>query len=391
MDMAHGRVTPDGDAPIDRVAVSGAALAALMQAVNSSSGDCDGVLFGHVERNTTSTMVDEDVGAQTSHEISAVVTGHFCSGGVTSFYDATGNIDILKFAQMIGEREVRGGDPPIGWFVGRRGSTMRHSMREYTVTTNLRSSQFRVPEDAAVTSEGHRNENVKDFRALNSSNALLGEGNDLASKEVVAGSRKPAHESAASKLVGIPSSSPCIFFLFTESTDTSSIQTHEYRAYQFRAKLSGAGCFESRSVKIVNIGPAVVNRGLYDSFAPVAPFPWFLKSSSLDDGSSDEGLRRLSMVPHNADVQMEGMEGIQEADQALLDMYSQDFSVDRLHSLIKTEGEGGSVRELETLYRTMLKKLDVLAKEVCEGNEVVYEQELANSKLKMALQSAGRR
>lgn len=370
--MAHGRPTPDGDTPVERVAISGAALAAVMQAVNSSPGDCDGVLFGLVERNTTSTMVDEDVGPQTSHDISAVVTGHFCSGGVTSFYDATGNIDVVKFAQMIGEREARGGDPPIGWFIGRRGSTMRPSMREFTVTANLRSTQFRVPEDAAVSSEDLKDGKVKDSRTPNSSNALLGEGNGLSSKEVLVGSRNPSsREGAVSKLIGIPPSSPCIFFLFTESTDTNSIHTHEYRAYQYRTKLSGVGCFVSRSVRIVNIGPALVNRGLYDSFAPVAPFPWFLKSSALDDESSDEGLRRLSMVPHNADVQMGGLE---DADQALLDMYSQDFSVDRLHSLIRTEGEGGSVRELETLYRTMLRKLDVLAKQVCEGNEVIFEQ-----------------
>lgn len=244
---------------------------------------------------------------------------------------------------------------------------MRPSMREYTVTANLRGTQFSAPEDAAVGSEDVRDGKVKDSRTLNSSNALPGEGNGLSSKEVMVGSRNP---SAVSKLIGIPSSSPCIFFLFTESTDANSIHTHEYRAYQYRTKLSGAGCFESRSVRIVNIGPALVTR-LYDSFAPVAPFPWFMKSSALDDESSDEGLRRLSMTPHNADVQMEG---VQEADRALLDMYSQDFTVDRLHSLIRTEGEGGSVRELETLYRTMLRKLDVLAKQVCEGNEVIFEQ-----------------
>lgn len=360
--MAHGRPTPDGDSPVERVAVSGAALAALMQAVNSSPGDCDGVLFGHVERNTTSTMVDEDVGPQTSHDISAVVTGHFCSGTVTSFYDATGNIDVVKFAQMIGEREARGGDPPIGWFVGRRGSAMRPSMREHTVTSNLRSRQFCVPEDVAVSSEDLRDGKVKDSRE---------EEDGMSSKEVALGSRNTSHEGAVPKLIGVPSSSPCIFFLFTESTDANSIHTHEYRAFQYRTKLSGAGCFESRSVRIVNIGPALVNRGLYDSFAPVAPFPWFLKSSAVDDESSYEGLRRLSMAPHSADVHMEG---VQEADQALLDMYSQDFSVDRLHSLIRTEGEGGSVRELETLYRTMLRKLDVLAKQVCEGNQLIYEQ-----------------
>lgn len=384
--MAHGRSTPDGDTPVERVAVSGAALAALMQAVNSSAGDCDGVLFGHVELNTTSTMVDEDVGSHTSHDSTAVVTGHFCSGRVMSFYDATGHIDAAKFAQMVGEREARGGDPPIGWFVGRRGTAMRPSMRELAVTANLRNTQFSAPEDAAAGSEDLRDGKVKDSRTLNSSNGLVGEGNGLSSKEVLVGRKNSPQGGAASKLIGLPSSSPCVFFLFTESSDANSIHTHEYRAFQYRTKLSGAGCFETRSVNIVNIGPAF--RGLYDSFAPVAPFPWFLKSSALDGESSDEGLRRLSMVPHNADVQMDGSQG---ADQALLDMYSQDFSVDRLHSLIRTEGEGGSVRELEALYRTMLRKLDVLAKQVCEGNEVIFEQELANSKLKMALQSAGKR
>ena len=367
--MAHGRPAPDGDTPVERVAISGAALAALMQAVNSSSGDCDGVLFGHVDRNTTSTMVDEDVGSHTSHDSTAVVTGHFCSGRVTSFYDAIGQIDVAKFAQMIGERESRGGDPPIGWFVGRRGTAMRPSMREFTVTANLRSTQFSAPEDGVAGSEDLRDGKVKDSRTLNSSNGLLGEGNGLSSKEVVVGRRNAPQGGSVSKVIGIPSSSPCVFFLFTESSDTNSIHTHEYRAFQYRTKLSGTGCFESRSVKIVNIGPAF--RGLYDSFAPVAPFPWFLKSSALDGESSDGGLRRLSMAPHSADIQMEGSPG---ADQALLDMYSQDFTVDRLHSLIRTEGEGGSVRELEALYRTMLRKLDVLAKQVCEGNEIIFEQ-----------------
>ncbi|KAG0591084.1 hypothetical protein M758_1G145000 [Ceratodon purpureus] len=383
--MAHGRPTLDGDTELEKVAISGAALAALMQAVNSSAGDCDGVLFGHVERNTTSTMVDEDVGSRTSHNSTAVVTGHFCSGRVTSFYDATGHIDVAKFAQMVGEREARGGDPPIGWFVGRRGTVMRPSMREYTVTANLRGTQFSAPEDAAVGSEDVRDGKVKDSRTLNSANGLLGEGNGLSSKEVLAGRKNPSQEGALSKLIGIPSSSPCIFFLFTESSDANSVHTHEYRAFQYRTKLPGAGFFETRAVKIVNIGQAF--RGLYD-FAPVAPFPWFTKSSGFDGESSDEGLRRLSMTPHHADVQMDVP---QEADQALLDMYSQDFSVDRLQSLIRTEGEGGSVRELEALYRTMLRKLDVLAKQVCEGNGVIFEQELANSKLKMALQSAGKR
>lgn len=358
--MANDRSTPDGDTPVERVAISGAALAALLQAVNSSLGDCDGVLFGHVERNTTSTMVDEDVGPQTSHDSTAIVTGHFCSGGLASFYDTTGRIDAAKLAQMVGDRESRGGDVPIGWFVGRRESSMRPSMRESTVTANLRNTQFSVPEDAPVSP------------TLNSSNGLLGEESDLNRKDL--------------KPIGIPHSSPCLFFLFTESSDTNSIHTHEYRAFQYRTKPRGVGCFEIRSVKIVNIGPAF--RGLYDSFAPVAPFPWFSTTSASDGESSDESLRKLTMTSQNADVQMEGAKKV---NQSLLDMYSQDFSVDRLHCLIKTEGDGGSVRELEALYRTMLRKLDVLAKQVCEGNEAIFEQELANSKLRMALQSAGKR
>lgn len=353
--MANDRPIPDGDTPVERVAISGAALAALIQAVNSSSGDCDGVLFGHVERNTTSTMVDEDVGPQTSHDSTAIVTGHFCSSGLASFYDATGRIDAAKLAQMVGDRESRGGDAPIGWFVGRRGSSMRPSMRESTVTANLRNTQFSVPEDAVVGLEDSRDGRSKVSPTLSSSNGLLGQESVLNRKEL--------------KPIGIPLSSPCLFFLFTESSDTNSIHTHEYRAFQYRTKLSGVGCFETRSVKIVNIGPAF--RGLYDSFAPVAPFPWFPMTSALDGESSDESLRRLSTTSQNADVQLEG---VKKANQSLLDMYSQDFSVDRLHSLIKTEGDGGSVWELEALYRTMLRKLDVLAKQVCEGNEAIFEQ-----------------
>ena len=334
----------DGDTAVERVAISGAALAALMHAVNSSAGDCDGVLFGHVERSTTSRMVDEDVGSRTSHDSAAVVTGHFCSGRVASFYDATGRIDGAKLAQMVGEREGRGGDAPVGWFVGRRGTTMRPSMREFTVTAHLR--------DVAVGSEDGRDGGA----AKDSCNGVVGDGNDLSSKEW--------------KRIGVPSSSPCIFFLLTESSDANSIHTHEYRAYQYMTKASGAGCFEPRCVNIVNIGPAF--RGQYDSFAPVAPFPWLLKSSALGGPGSDEGFRRLTMGSDtDADVQMDGREG---SDQALLDMYSEDFSVDRLQSLVRTEGEGGSVRELEALYRTMLRKLDVLAKQVCEGNEVIFEQ-----------------
>ena len=365
--------TVDGDTPVERVAISGATLAALLQAVNFSRGDFDGVLFGHVDHQVTSTFVDEDMSPQASQESTAIVTGHYCSGRVNSFYDATGCVDAEKLADMMSERKSRGGDPPIGWYVGRRGSAMRPSMRESTVTTYLRTTPLYVPVDTIDC--------LGDIRHRKRKGAGEGVGDSLGKtaqspdRGGIAGSmsessgsgKRPVNESVfhtpglSRKFVGIHSSSPCIFFLFTESIDSNSIHTHEYRAFQFHMRSPGAGGFEPRSVSIINTASF---RGLYNTFVPSSPLPWFLRSSYMGGESSDEFF--TSSETTNIHV-----EGQQVEEQTLLKMYSHDFSIDRLKGMIRMEGQEG---ELEALYKTMLRKLEQLAKCVCEGNNVIAEQ-----------------
>lgn len=425
--MASSSTSLDGDTLIEKVSISGATLALIMQAFSSSVGDCDGLLFGHVQRQTTSNLLDEDVGPQIAREeITASVTGHYCSGRVTSFYDATGRIDPKKLAQIMGDRNSRGGDAPIGWFVGRRESSMRPSMRESAVTANLRATPFQ-PQNAtggiavikgddakegyhsgARTAEGGgiapsspnlaitptqtrivlsrdsgvstRSLSRREIVGVSGSSALPA---DSPSSKSLSNSRRgdittinplvPASQEggSSSKLIGVPPSSPCLFLLLSESYASNFTHTIEYRAYQYRSKSSGRCCFEPRTVNLVNIGPAF--RGLYNSFAPVAPFPWFLKPSDMEE-SPEQGMRTNLGNEAVSDDTEARMRGPQEAEQALLDMYSQDFSVDRLQSLVRVEGKGGNVGELEDLYLKMLKKLENLAKQVCESSDAIAEQ-----------------
>jgi len=80
---------------------------------------------------------------------------------------------------------------------------------------------------------------------------------------------------------------PHVCFFFSQNlSPNATTHTHEYRAFQYRLKAAasgrGGGCwFEPRTVHIVNIGPAF--RGSYDSFAPVAPFPWFSRPLEVRD------------------------------------------------------------------------------------------------------------
>ncbi|CAK9196425.1 unnamed protein product [Sphagnum troendelagicum] len=355
--MASGKSVADGDIVVERVAISGATLSLIIQSFSSSEGDCDGLLFGHVQRRSTLDLVDDETGPQAPRdELTASVTGHCCTGRVMSFYDGAGGIDVSKVTKMVGERDERGGDAPIGWFVGRRESPLRPSMRESAVTANLRTMPAVVA--AAVNVDMGRNRIV------------------------------------------VPSSSPCLFLIFSESLSSSATHTHEYRAFQYRRKASGGGWFEPCTIEIVNIGPAF--RGSYDSFAPVAPFPRFLKPSDIGGGVgmessprySEEGLRRSYGKGETTDVingkEKKGSQQ-QEAEQALLDMYSQDFSVDRLQKLISSGGKGGHVQELEDLYTKMLKKLEGLAKQVCESSDALVAKEAENVKLRNALHSADHR
>ncbi|CAK9196466.1 unnamed protein product [Sphagnum troendelagicum] len=390
--MASGKSVADGDIVVERVAISGATLSLIIQSFSSSEGDCDGLLFGHVQRRSTLDLVDDETGPQAPRdELTASVTGHCCTGRVMSFYDGAGGIDVSKVMKMVGERDERGGDAPIGWFVGRRESPLRPSMRESAVTANLRTMPAVVA--AAVVEKELASSKPRLAEAMGSLDAA-GNPNPSSCKSPAQTRTPQARNGGLAASLASPR--------FAASGSSREVRLIRMNTEHFNtdAKPLEGGWFEPCTIEIVNIGPAF--RGSYDSFAPVAPFPRFLKPSDIAGGMgmessprySEEGLRRSYGKGETTDVingkEKKGSQQ-QEAEQALLDMYSQDFSVDRLQKLISSGGKGGHVQELEDLYTKMLKKLEGLAKQVCESSDALVAKEAENVKLRNALHSADHR
>eukprot|EP00249_Psilotum_nudum_P020048 c27536_g1_i1 orf=735-2048(-) len=418
------------DSPVHKVAIAGATLTCIMQDFASSPGDCDGVLFGHVERMTAANLQDDDEQPGSREELTAFVTGFFCSGRMMSFYDATGRIDYTKLALVTGEREKRGGDPPIGWFVGRRNTPMRPSMREAAVSRYLRlgnpSSGGNSDQKSAGLSKiqpvSGREKRIPTrsgqadrvdtsvSRTSSPSGVVLRDDPSISQRtdfKVAAETRSPgvvpiskttprspskidtrrgspSGDATYANFVGIPPSSPSLFWVFTEISTQDGVHTHDYRAYQYSLKPRGGTSFDPRRVIIVNIGPAF--RTHYDLFSPVAPFPLLASQLNHEDGG---GFEADSWSPQGENrrirpnLQGEGRSASSSLakEQLLLDMYSEGYSVGRLVNLIGSNGMQ-RVPELEDLYARMLSKLESLAKQVCELSAALAEQEKVNARLR---------
>lgn len=76
---------------LDNVNIHGATLAALLQAVASSPGPCDGLLFGHVARHCHSKFSDS-LEAIEVEEVVANVTSFLACSSSMSFYDGAGDV-----------------------------------------------------------------------------------------------------------------------------------------------------------------------------------------------------------------------------------------------------------------------------------------------------------
>ncbi|XP_006298122.2 BRISC complex subunit Abraxas 2 [Capsella rubella] len=207
------------DLSLEKIEISGATLASLIQRASSSPSDVDGLIFGQIHRIVSSNLSDDPpadslASSSSSDQIVATVTSFVCSGKTVSFYDPLGRVDSRRIDSL----RVDSPDRLIGWFSARRKTANRPSMRELAVASSL-SSQFHLP--------------VEDLK-------------------------NP-------KLTNMAS---CVFFLLTTPSSDQCIHTHEYRGYQFR---SSKQRLEPRSVGIVNIGPAF--RGHYGSFRPKSGFP----------------------------------------------------------------------------------------------------------------------
>ncbi|KAA8517466.1 hypothetical protein F0562_017759 [Nyssa sinensis] len=319
------------DLPLQKIQISGPTLASMIQRFSSSPGDVDGLLFGRVAHITPSNFSDDDPTTTTSSStlssdsptLIATITSFFCFNSTTTFYDSTGQLNVVSLRRLLSSDRDRDSNSPnslIGWFSGRRKTPLRPSMRESSVTSSLSSKiQF-------------------SFQVENSPKSYT--------------------------------LSPCIFLLLTTPFQDQLIHTHDFRAYQFRLSTD---YFEPKTLYVVNIGPAF--RGHYGAFSPNSPFPALscelrgLHSSSMVEDSKSDG------------ESLRGMRKISKEDQEELNACAEGFEVGRLSRLMGSEAANYTA-ELEELYDKMLAKLDGLARVVEKSSARVLEQENHNLKLR---------
>jgi hypothetical protein len=202
----------------------------------------------------------------------------------------------------------------IGWFVARRDTPMRPSMREAAVTSSLRGVSAAVP--------------------------------------------------------GAPPKDwPLLFALFDSfASQNQSTHSHDYRVFHCQKRMA-AWRFEPCSVNIVNIGPFF--RGQFDSFAPTAPFPSLPMYPQLAFGSPRGHARTFSDSSGGGDEDVD--EGGYLQSQAVLDRQAEGYSVEKLRNLVGREAPP-QMLEIETLYRAMLGRLEKLTKDTCRASEAVRKQ-----------------
>ncbi|KAK1283391.1 hypothetical protein QJS10_CPB21g01452 [Acorus calamus] len=157
----------DADLPLQKIAINGPTLASMIQRFSSSPGDVDGLLFGHVSLPLPPSLSDDDPSPSPSPSI-ATVTSHFSSSSPLSFYDPLGRLDHRRISASLAGAAP--GVSLLGWFVGRRRTPLRPSMRESSVSLHL------------------------------------------------------------SKTLA----SPCVFVILSSPSSDQAIHTHDYRAFQYR-------------------------------------------------------------------------------------------------------------------------------------------------------------
>ncbi|KAL8140754.1 hypothetical protein V2J09_006775 [Rumex salicifolius] len=236
------------DHPLQKVTIPGAILASLLHRCSSAPGDTDGLLFGHVSLITPSSLSDDFPADQSSSTDSsptlvAAVTDFFSSGTTTSFYDSAGHIDVASLRRFL---PLSPSLHLLGWFSARRRSSLRPSLREFSVSQSLSSrSEF------SFAIEG------------DSSSAFI----------------------------------PSIFLLLaTPYPDQQTlIHTHDYRTYKFRVSNN---TFDAKPLHLINIGPAF--RGHYSSFCPNSDFPYLpyqVRGSPMkEDRKESDGLSHMKQL-----------------------------------------------------------------------------------------------
>lgn len=305
------------DEPLSRCTMSGATLASLMQNVAAGNQDCDGFLFGSVIRRCATVLQDDGQEAQSRDEVTANIQGFSAFSRPFAFYDAMGAVNPESFLKLVESRSHEG-DPCIGWFVHRRNTPLRPSMREKAVMCSLRSVKTNMP---------------------------------------------ASHQSRSALRAG----SPLLLLVLSGSIEPSAaIHSYQYRAYQYIVRAEKA-CFEPRSLVVVNIGPQY--RAQYDSFAPISSLPELpLPEYLLARVSAD----RLSPIVHRSSGPVTSKQ-LKDRSVESLSRYAAADQLSHLHTLVGPESNG-QVVQLECLYEGMLKKLSSIATAVSQSSNALQKQ-----------------
>lgn len=111
--------------PIDKIQISGAALASLLHRASSAIGDTHGYLFGHAAVSTPNPLSD--------HPTTVAATS-FLVATITSFLSIPSHIPLPPPPHATASTYL------LGWFSSRRKTPLRPSLKDSTATRSLSSS-----------------------------------------------------------------------------------------------------------------------------------------------------------------------------------------------------------------------------------------------------------
>ncbi|KAL8517172.1 hypothetical protein ACS0TY_015402 [Phlomoides rotata] len=113
------------DFPIDKIQISGAALASVLHRASSSAGDIHGYLFGHAAVSSLNSLSDHPTPTATATILAATIT---------SFLSLPSHIPLPPPPNAADSTHL------LGWFSARRKTPLRPSLKETTATSSLTSS-----------------------------------------------------------------------------------------------------------------------------------------------------------------------------------------------------------------------------------------------------------
>eukprot|EP00877_Chromochloris_zofingiensis_P001496 jgi/Chrzof1/11347/Cz05g33080.t1 len=151
---------------IDNLHIHGPTLAALLTSALTGEKACDGLLFGTI-RKTVTTQAHDETDALMVEDNVCQILGSLCCCSTMSFYDAAGNINDTKLAQLIASQPHTSSpsDPPIvGWFSYRPSTPLQPSMRDVAITASLQqwlmqhqhASSSTAPPTTQANAPGHQ-------------------------------------------------------------------------------------------------------------------------------------------------------------------------------------------------------------------------------------------